>query len=78
MFFRLVPYIIPCDECRESFLCIIKENPVDKYLGNRIKLIYWLYIIHNKVNSKLNTVEKNEISFKIMYLFYFLRFKRAN
>jgi hypothetical protein len=71
MYFRLLPYIIPCDSCSESFLCICKETPVDNYLNCRKDLIMWAYIIHNKVNNKLqNTNENSEIDFKTFYNFY--------
>ena len=69
-YFNLVPYILPCDTCRESFLCVVKENPIDKHLKNRYSLIKWLYILHNKVNKKLEKDEHSEINFKQFYELY--------
>ena len=58
-YFNLLPYILPCDTCKESFLCLVKENPIDKHLKTRETLIKWLYILHNKVNKAVKPEELN-------------------
>ena len=45
--------ILPCIFCRNSFKIFIKELPIDHYLNGRIELMYWLYLIKDKVNTKL-------------------------
>ena len=69
-YFNLLPYILPCDTCKESFLCLVKENPIDKHLKTRETLIKWLYILHNKVNKKLVKPEESEIDFRTFYNSY--------
>ena len=50
-FFENIGYILPCKYCRDSYQQYIAEYPVRS--GNRDELIEWLYVIHNKVNNKL-------------------------
>lgn len=45
--------IMPCIFCRESFKTFIKELPIEPYLVGRIELMYWLYLMKDKVNKKL-------------------------
>lgn len=51
-------YTMPCIFCRESFQQFILDININKYLGGRIELMYWLYLIKNKVNEKLIKQEK--------------------
>jgi hypothetical protein len=50
--------ILPCIFCRNSLKIFIKELPVQPYLIGRIQLMYWLYLIKDKVNTKLINQEK--------------------
>jgi hypothetical protein len=50
--------ILPCIFCRNSFKIFIKELPIDSYLNGRVELMYWLYLIKDKVNTKLINQEK--------------------
>lgn len=50
--------IMPCIYCRKSFEQFIKELPIDNYLIGRIELMYWLYLIKDKINTKLICQEK--------------------
>ena len=45
--------ILPCIFCRNSFKGFLKELPIDEYLVGRIELMYWLYLMKDKVNKKL-------------------------
>jgi hypothetical protein len=45
--------LMPCIYCRKSFENFIKELPIEPYLIGRIELMYWLYLIKDKVNKKL-------------------------
>jgi hypothetical protein len=44
---------LPCIFCRDSLKVFIKELPVEPYLIGRFELMYWLYLIKDKVNQKL-------------------------
>ena len=55
-------YTMPCIYCRESYKIFIKELPIDRFLSGRIKLMYWLYLIKDKVNKKLIAQELECIS----------------
>ena len=49
---------MPCIYCRESFKQFLKELPIEPFLTGRIKLMYWLYLMKDKVNKKLLAQEK--------------------
>jgi len=51
-------FIMPCIYCRKSFKQFFEELPIEKYLVGRIELMYWLYLMKNKVNEKLINQEK--------------------
>ena len=51
--------IMPCVFCRDSFKIFIKELPIEPYLIGRIELMYWLYLMKDKVNNKLIQQEEN-------------------
>jgi hypothetical protein len=52
-------YTMPCSFCRESFQGFSIELPIDSFMTGRIKLVYWLYLIKDKVNKKLMNQEKH-------------------
>lgn len=52
-FFVNMKDIIPCIHCRTSYKVFIKELPITKFLDSRQRLMYWLYLIKDKVNKKL-------------------------
>jgi hypothetical protein len=52
-FFAMTGKMLPCKYCRDSYHQYFEETPIDKYLEDRYSLTYWLFLIHNKVNSKL-------------------------
>lgn len=45
--------MIPCIYCRRSYKVFLKELPIGPYLSSRRDLMYWLYLIKDKVNKKL-------------------------
>jgi hypothetical protein len=45
--------VMPCIYCRESFKIFLLELPIEPYLIGRIELMYWLYLMKDKVNKKL-------------------------
>jgi hypothetical protein len=55
---RGLGYVMPCVFCRDSFKQFYNELPIEPYLTGRIELMYWLYLIRDKVNNKLINQEK--------------------
>lgn len=45
--------MLPCKYCRASYKTYLKYLPIDKYLGDRYGLTYWLFTLHNLVNHKI-------------------------
>jgi hypothetical protein len=58
---------LPCKHCRDSYSIFFKHIPIDNYLDSRYGLVFWLYVIHNMVNLKLN---KDTVSFKDVIIKY--------
>lgn len=52
-------YTMPCVYCRESFRGFLQSIPIEPYLTGRIELMYWLYLIRDKVNRKLMKQERD-------------------
>ena len=71
--FDNLKYTLPCKYCRESFSIFFKYININSYLNDRMGITYWLYIIHNIVNYKLN---KKKVDFIDVVNFYEKR--RAN
>lgn len=66
-------FIMPCIFCKNSFKTFIEELPIDDYLIGRIELMYWLYLMKDKVNKKLIYQENqcyNDEKKKLKTLFY--------
>lgn len=65
--------ILPCVFCRNSFKVFLKELPINNFLVGRIELMYWLYLMKDKVNKKLIKQEKlcyNEEKYRLKQLYY--------
>lgn len=69
-FFQMIGYVLPCKYCRESYIEFAKQTPIDKFLNTRKDLCKWLYIIHNKVNTKLGVPESTIPTFQEVQQFY--------
>jgi hypothetical protein len=50
--------LLPCIFCRESLNGFMYELPIENYTGGRIEMMYWLYLIKDKVNKKLLLQER--------------------
>ncbi len=56
-FFKLIGNVLPCRYCRESYQKFISEPDTRltmEVLRSRLSLVLWLYLLHNKVNNKLD------------------------
>ena len=51
-FFESLTSVLPCPICREHYAAKIKEIPIA--LDSKGELIYWVWDIHNQVNTMLN------------------------
>lgn len=67
-YFTSVGDILPCKWCRMSYKLFLKYLPIQEYSDSRSGLTYWLYIIHNVVNMKLN--RKCDLTFRDIVLHY--------
>ncbi len=63
LMFESLKYTLPCCVCNESYRRYWDELCIDDYLGGRIELMNWLYLIKDQVNKKL-IFQENE-KFKI-------------
>jgi hypothetical protein len=66
-FFTSLQFILPCSSCRKSYSKVLKYIPIDVYLESRNGLTFWLFLVHNIVNNKLN---KNLETFDNVVLLY--------
>lgn len=46
-------YILPCSYCRLSYKLFYKELPIEPYTKSKISMMYWLYLLKDKINKKL-------------------------
>jgi uncharacterized protein YbcV (DUF1398 family) len=46
-------YTLPCVFCRRSFKQFTSELNIDDYLSGRINMVYYIYLLKDKVNRKL-------------------------
>jgi hypothetical protein len=52
--FSNLRYTLPCSFCRNYYKQIYEYIVIDPYLESRNGLTFWLFIVHNIVNRKLN------------------------
>ena len=53
-YFEINVQIIPCSMCQSAFGNMIKYIPITDYLDGRDSLCFWIFMMHNLVNRKLN------------------------
>ena len=46
-------FTLPCKFCRASFTQFLTELPIDKFTDTRVNMMMWLYLMKDKVNTKL-------------------------
>jgi hypothetical protein len=59
-FYKALETMLPCGICRSHYTQFLQEMPVERAVGSRDDLIYWVFQLHNKVNENLG---KRQISF---------------
>lgn len=60
-FFTGIGNVLPCKFCRRSYKVFLKELPIKNFLNGRRDLMFWLYLIKDKVNKKLINQEKDNL-----------------
>jgi hypothetical protein len=53
-FFVNLGNVIPCIYCRRSYKVFLKQLNINKYLHSRQALLYFVYLLKDLVNKKLN------------------------
>lgn len=53
-YFKSLQDILPCKYCRDSYKIFFKYIELNSFLDDRMGVVYWLYMLHNLVNIKLN------------------------
>jgi hypothetical protein len=56
-FFNSLALVIPCPVCKAHYAHFLKQSPVEDVAVSRKNLVFWLYNLHNKVNSQLGKTE---------------------
>lgn len=49
-FLECLQYVLPCGICRKNYKMELEQRPIR--LNSRKELVYWLFEIHNDVNSR--------------------------
>ena len=62
-FFKLLGEVLPCKYCRESYKEYFEELDLRNYLSSRERIVRWFYLIHEKVNDKLQVPSCDRITF---------------
>ena len=50
-FIMELQYILPCEVCKYTFRQHYNRNPLDRYLGNKDKLMEWVEIIYQETKK---------------------------
>lgn len=52
-FYSSLAHLIPCETCRTHYKKLIAVKPVNPHCENRTKLLKWLEMVSNDVNTRL-------------------------
>ena len=55
---------LPCGMCAKSYRAFMKQLKIDNFLCSKKRLMYWVFLMHNRVNKKLN--KKPRKSFRVV------------
>ena len=56
-FFESLVVMIPCPICRAHYKMILDKDSVKNHVSSRSELIFWVFTVHNQVNTQLNKPE---------------------
>ncbi len=68
LYYTQLGNVIPCPTCAESYRRFMKKHPIENFLATKRSLMYWVYLMHNRVNRKLK--KKTKISWKSICMRY--------
>lgn len=69
-FFNMIGEYLPCEKCRVNYIKHQPELPLtDEILQSRDKLIFWLFDLHNIVNSETGKSKLTREQFIELYRF---------
>ena len=57
MFFSMMPYVLPCEKCRDHWIEHARTFPLEQALDTRDDLFGWSVNMHNLVNKSLGKPE---------------------
>jgi hypothetical protein len=66
--FKSLGYTMGCVFCRQSFKTFWKQLPIRKFMDTRVNMMYWLYLMKDKVNRKLIKQEDNRLAAELARL----------
>lgn len=52
-FFLNLKHVIPCSVCKKNYKRHLEEHPIDDYLVDKKRLVYWVIDMHNMVNAEI-------------------------
>lgn len=64
-FLDAFPHLLPCDDCKDHLIALLKKVPVGPYLRSNHDLFFWGYHIHDEVNQQCNKRRKKGEALKI-------------
>jgi hypothetical protein len=71
LFYSNIKCVLPCSLCRTAFKNMIKYVIIDDYIDTRDGLCYWVFVLHNLANRKLD--KKLETFADVIYKFENMR-----
>jgi hypothetical protein len=75
-FFKVNASVLPCKMCQTAFGAMMTHIPIEEYLDGRDGLCYWIFIMHNLVNRKLE--KKLEIFENVIFKYENFRARCGN
>jgi hypothetical protein len=70
IFFNMIGDYLPCEKCRINYIRHQSELPLtDEILQSRDKLIFWLFDLHNIVNTETGKTKLTKEQFIELYRF---------
>lgn len=64
---EVIPNLFSCNSCRLHFAELLKEIPVEGYLGGNHDFFFWTYLAHDRVNQRVGKVSPPYTEVKLKY-----------
>lgn len=69
-YMRELLYMLPCDSCRNNLKLHLTALPLNDFLSNPESLLYWTFLLHNRISQQLGKPEANWAEVRATYLNY--------